>query len=333
MRRFRLAIQLAFLGLTLAAGWQFLRFYQFLLDPSADPVRRPPSVEGFLPISASLAFRQWLHTGVFDPIHPAGLTLFLLICGSALLLGRAFCGWICPVGTVSEYWGRFGSRVLRRFGRKPMEPGKPARIALGLLKYLLLGFFVYICGFALGIDESIAFLHAPYNQVADIKMLLLFLEPGKITRFVLALLFAAGLVVPHFWCRFLCPYGAWLGVLGFLAPARISRDQAKCTGCRACTRACPSRLQPHLTTTMKSPSCTLCTSCSHSCPTSAIAVRIVPSSHRIVGSHATWAMGISIVALFFVGILAALLTGHWQSILTADDLRQWLPVLRSLKHH
>ncbi|WP_139379670.1 4Fe-4S binding protein, partial [Zoogloea sp. LCSB751] len=64
-------------------------------------------------------------------------------------------------------------------------------------------------------------------------------------------------------CRYLCPYGAWLALLGLLTPLRIRRDPVRCLrssghDCDKCSRACPSRIQVHQLIAVRSLECTSC---------------------------------------------------------------------------
>lgn len=324
MNKFRLSIQSIFLALTVLSGVQLFSYFRFLENPNLAPILRPSSVEGFLPISATLAFRQLITTGVFDHIHPAGLVLLILICGSALIFKRAFCSWICPVGTVSEYFGELGLKLQLKMWTSWF---------FNFLKYLLLFFFFYISWFALSTEESIAFLASPYNRMADLKMLLFFIEPGAATLVILALLIGAGFLVRNFWCRMLCPYGAWLGLIGLLAPLRVRRDSQKCTNCRACDKACANGLKPSGIAAMTSPSCTLCTSCTKACPSNAIGIGLKSSRWQVSGFRASLVIGIAISLIFVGGILTAKITGHWGSSMSTEDLRSLLPQLRDLQHH
>jgi polyferredoxin len=86
-----------------------------------------------------------------------------------------------------------------------------------------------------------AFLESPYNTVVDAKMWLFFAAPSRLTVAVIGVLVVGSIFVRDLWCRYLCPYGALLGVLGRLAPLKVTRDEDLCTGCEGCTRACPAR--------------------------------------------------------------------------------------------
>ena len=101
---------------------------------------RPDVVDGFLPIAGGLGLRAWLGQGLVDPHHPAATITVLVLSLSALLLGRAFCAWFCPLGLVGEWLHRLRTRLL---------PGEwvPPRWLDWLLraqKFLVLGFLLFI---------------------------------------------------------------------------------------------------------------------------------------------------------------------------------------------
>lgn len=94
--------QFAFFLLTLAGGVQFAFYVYQLAAGGPVVVPRPPSVEGFLPIGALMGWKLFLVTGQWDPIHPAAMVIFGFALLSAFLLRKAFCSFICPVGSLSE---------------------------------------------------------------------------------------------------------------------------------------------------------------------------------------------------------------------------------------
>lgn len=82
------------------------------------------------------------------------------------------------------------------------------------LKYLLLGFFVQVIFFRMTLADMRAFLDNSFNQTADVRLLQLFLHPSATTLMVLAILAGLSLWIRHFWCRYLCPYGALTTLVG-----------------------------------------------------------------------------------------------------------------------
>ena len=180
----------------------------------------------------------------------------------SVLVAKSFCSHLCPVGTLSEGLGRLGVRLLGRTWLLPRWLDVPLRA----LKYVLLAFFLWATWVALDLPGVRAFLDSPYNRVADTKMLLFFAHPSRLTVAVLGVLVVGSVLVRDLWCRYLCPYGALLGVLGRLAPLKVTRNADTCIDCRKCTKVCPARLPVHAMGRMASVECTSCQDCVAVCP-------------------------------------------------------------------
>lgn len=311
-------VQAAFLGLVLVIGAQFSIWAFAHLDGRATSVGRPPGVEGFLPISALMSLRLWLGGGGIHPVHPAGLAILLGAMLASLLVPRAFCSHICPVGAVSELAGDLGRRLLGRLWRLP----RWLDVSLRCLKYLLLAFFVWATWIAMELPSLQGFLGSPYNKVADVKMLLFFAEPSRLTIGVVAALVVASVLVRDAWCRYLCPYGALLGLAGWLAPLKVDRDAAICTQCQACTRACPARIPVDTATRVRHVECSGCEDCVAACPVAdCLAVRLPSGRGRAVGPVVV----VGVVVVVFLAVLGAFrLTGHWRSGISETEYAERL---------
>ena len=74
------------------------------------------------------------------------------------------------------------------------------------------------------------------------------------------------LVVQNFWCRYLCPYGALVGLAALLSPARIRREAGPCIDCGKCAKACPAWLPVDRLVEIRSAECTACMECVAVCP-------------------------------------------------------------------
>jgi len=133
----------------------------------------------------------------------------------SLVLKKAFCGWLCPVGTFSEILWKVGQKLFRRSFPLPGWLDLPLRG----LKYLLLGFFLFIIG-AMSAEALDDFMHAPYALVADVKMLNFFRNMGLTAIMVIGVLVLLSVLVQNFWCRYLCPYGALMGLASLLSPSK-----------------------------------------------------------------------------------------------------------------
>ena len=116
LKKLRFLTQSAFARFCLYSGVRFYQFYLWALDKSEVYVPRPQSVEAFLPIGALMNLKLLVFTGVYDNIHPAGLTVLIAALVIGLLFRKGFCGWICPVGFASNLAERFSLKfkILRR---------------------------------------------------------------------------------------------------------------------------------------------------------------------------------------------------------------------------
>jgi polyferredoxin len=246
--------------------------------------------------------------------------------GTGLLLKKAFCSWLCPVGTLSEMLGTVGVAAL---GRRPRLP-RALDVPLRGLKYLLLLFFLHAIFVVMSPGAIAAFLDAPYNRVADVKMLYFFERLSPFALKVLAGLVVLSMVVPYAWCRYLCPYGALLGVLSLLSPLKVTRHAPSCIDCGLCTKACPSLLPVHRLGRVRSDECFGCLSCVAACPvTRALRVE-TPSPWRRAVRPALFA---ALVLLLFGGtIQAARSWGAWENGITDEEYALRLRDIDSYDH-
>lgn len=323
--RFRRVIQWATAAVTIAVGWRFSLWVSAHLMGRSPTVSRPAGVEGFLPIDAMLALRHWLTSHVIDPVHPAGLAIFMGICIMSLVVARSFCSHMCPVGLLSELAGRLGIRLTGRSLRVPRWLDVPLRS----IRFLLLGFFVWAVWFAMTPHQVEAFLNSPYARVVDVKMWLFFARPSSTTVAVLGVLLVGSVFVRDLWCRYLCPYGALLGMLGRFAPFKVTRVADLCTDCRACTRACPAQLVVHSLDRVASIECTACQDCVAACPVSGCLAVSPPR-----GAGRQWWLQPARAMVLAVGLYVAVIgvfrvTGHWHTSVTEAEYQRRLDEINS----
>lgn len=314
--------QAFFIIASLLVGSQFYRFYLYL-EGIGSAASRPPGVEGYLPIAALVGLKYWLSTGNWDPVHPAGLTLLLFFLIISWLLHKSFCSWICPIGTLFEGVSWLGQKLGLPGHRQPW----PRRnlILTGLdwllrsIKYLFMAFFLYYVLLMMGGVELVAYLQTPYMALADVAMLQFFLQPGPVFLTVVGTFLFGSLLGTNLWCRYLCPYGALMGLLGSLGLSRIQRNSQTCIGCQACNRACPNWIQVAESNTVHSPDCHLCLQCVSSCP---VPGTLKPGFwSRWVGRE-TFLLALLVLGLFLLVYFWACLTGHWDNGFSIDFYRQ-----------
>lgn len=318
----RRAVQASFALFTLYAGYQFFLFYQWSMG-QGEYVARPPTVEGFLPISALLSLKRLFLTGEFDPIHPAGLVILMAALTIGLLARKGFCGWICPVGFASHLAQWLGGRLKILFH----IPAWSASI-LSSLKYLLLGFFLYVIVWNMDVAAITSFLQTPYNLAADAKMLQFFFAPTSLTLAILIFLVAISFVLANFWCRFLCPYGALLGLLAYFSPLRVNRDPDSCIGCQKCDRQCPGGIKVSQKQTVRSPECIGCIECVAVCPKKDCLTLQGPAGKKV----AAWLLPVLTVVIFLGFWATALFSDHWQSKVSPETFRQIYQIAERISH-
>lgn len=323
LKTLRLAVQASFTLFCLYGGYRFYLFYLWAMGQSDTFVPRPPSVEAFLPISGLVGLKRLILAGVYDPVHPAGLTIFIAALAIALLFRKGFCGWICPVGFTSNLVEKLGLK-LKTLQRPPWWLDYP----LMSLKYLLLGFFAYLILLKMGLPAIEAFNRSPYNLVVDAKMLLFFLEPSTLTIWVLFFLVLASFFLRNFWCRYLCPYGALLGVVALAGPLRIRRDRQSCIDCRKCEKVCPGSIRVAEKESVGSPECLGCLECVAACPVEDCLAVSAYGRQRLPALL----LPIGVLAVFFLLWGWAASSGHWHSEIPLDVLKAYYQESRFLAH-
>ena len=309
---YRRSFQGAFLLLNLALGAKFYFWVRQLeTGGGVTSLHRPPGVEGWLPIAGLMNLKYWLLSGQAPKVHPAAMFLLITFLSMAFLFRKAFCSWLCPVGTLSEYLWRAGQKLFKRNFPLPRWLDLPLRG----LKYFLLGFFVWAIS-TMSVEGIRDFMQSPYGLIADVKMLNFFRHIGETGLIVLGVLAAASVFVPNFWCRFLCPYGALLGLTSWMSPAKIRRNPAPCIDCAKCAKACPSSLPVDKLVSIKSVECTGCLECVAVCPAEGALYLGWPKFGAANGKPrelSAWAMAGGIAVLFFGIAGFAKATGHWQT--------------------
>ena len=219
----------------------FLALFVFLFYKTQYPLDFP-FTNGFLRSSPLIMVTNVLITHTFSQrFFPAVLLLFL-----TLFMGRFFCGWICPVGTVSDLIPKT-KRRLSSFYR---------------VKYYFLIFLIVlsILGFQLLVisDPLVIFTRSlTFVTHQRIPMLLIF---------IVILVIGLG---ERFWCRVICPLGALLGVFSIMRVLNL-HVQENCTRCNLCGRVCPTDAIQNYN--VKKTECTFCFECVDKCPQNAIIV-------------------------------------------------------------
>jgi len=323
-QQLRHLFQGVFLALNLYLGALFYLWVRQFEGRPLIAASRPAGIEGWLPIAGMMNFKYWLLTGRVPPLHPAAMFLLITFVAMAWLLRKAFCSWLCPIGTLSEMLAALGRKVLGR----NFVITKWADIPLRGFKYLLLGFFVWAIG-SMSVHALGAFMHSPYGLIADVKMMNFFRHLDHTGLIVIGILLLGSMLVKNFWCRYLCPYRALLGLASLLSPLHIRRRSAACIDCGKCAKACPANLPVDQLVTIKSAECTGCLECVSICPAEGALGMCAFARKKPVPVLAMAAC----VALVFSGIVVyAKLSHHWKTPVPTWVYQELIPVADQVSH-
>jgi ferredoxin len=215
-----------------------------------------------------------------------------------LVFGRAWCGWICPLGTTLDV---VSLKRIRGKRQPPSERWRNVKYVL-LIAVLVAALFGNLTLLALdpltllfrsmtvvvlpALDQTISVAEGSLYQIpsmgdalttfdAWIRPALLPSEPVYFNAVLLFGVIFIGVIMlnmfaPRFWCRYLCPLG---GMLGLLSRVALFRRQVTepCKGCLLCTQSCPTgTINPSKNYASDPAECTMCMECLEPCPRSLI---------------------------------------------------------------
>ena len=323
-QRFRYTFQGLFLSLNVALGIRFYLFVRHFESGGQTPaVSRPPGVEGWLPIAGLMNLKFFLTTGKIPAVHPAAMFLLLSFLIISLVFRKAFCSWLCPIGTISEVLWKLGHRLLRWNFTLPRWADLPLRS----VKYILLGLFLYAVG-SMSATALSNFLSSPYGLIADVKMMYFFRFLSNTALITLLSLALLSLFIKNFWCRYLCPYGALVGFASLLSPSRVRRDPDLCIDCAKCAKACPAVLPVDRLASVRSAECTGCLECVAVCPAAGALEFSLPKKRQIPA----WALATGIAAVFLGTVAFAKVTGHWDTYLPNEVYQRLITRVNDFTH-
>lgn len=307
----RILIQFSFLSFMLWLGVRFWQFVHYLHSGGRAPfVERPSGIEGFLPISGLMGVSAWFKGLGINPVHPAAVVIFLTVLAVSLLLRRSFCSWICPVAAISECSWKAGFSLFKRNPRLP----RWLDIALRGLKYLLLLFFL-VQILPMPAAPLLEFINSDYHKISDIRLLDFFLHISTPALVVILTLLLLSLPLKNPFCRYLCPYGALLGLVAMLSPIRVTRDRGRCVSCGVCSQVCPTYIDVMAKESVASPECIGCWRCvSHCRAQGALSMR---ATGRFVVPGILFAL--LVVLVFWGGSLAGKAAGHWNTSISIEE--------------
>lgn len=200
-------------------------------------------------------YTYWREGNMLCSLGVSNLYILAAVLLITLLLRRAFCGYLCPIGTVSEWLGA----LARRLGVRPVVV--PTRLDRGLavLKYAVLAvilFITYRAGELLfrGFDPCYALIGRHGEDITVWS----YIVAGAIV--------VGSLLVVMPFCRWLCPLAAVLNPFSRFGLTRIKRSAETCLDCTKCSQACPMAIPVHTVKEVTAARCLSCLNCVTACP-------------------------------------------------------------------
>lgn len=129
-------------------------------------------------------------------------------------------------------------------------------------------------------------------------MLNVFRYLGGTAAWIILGLVIASIFVKNFWCRYLCPYGRFLGLVSVLSSMRIIRNSNTCIDCAKCAKACPSALPVDQLLQIRSAECNGCPECVAVCPAKDTLTMSVPLGVRKRRAISAWSIAAEVAVLF-----------------------------------
>lgn len=220
-----------------------------------------PSIHALCPYGALESLYTLFSSGTFiQKIFSGTVVLFIISVILALIFRRSFCGLICPFGALQEFFALLGKKL---FGKQliiPKSIDKPLR----LLKYGVLLLTAGAAWYTAGLWMS------PYDPWAAYAHLLegisAVIEEFPLGFALLIITIIGSILYDRFFCKYLCPMGAFLAIVSKISPNKIKRNEDTCINCDICTEACPMNIEVAQLKEINSSECINCQLCTLSCP-------------------------------------------------------------------
>ena len=225
---------------------------------------RGGSFDSFCPFGGVETLFPYITTGhTLKTTNLLNFSILLGVLGVALVAGRAFCGWMCPMGTIQDYLATWGRRLtgerkhVRGRASKGLLPLQLPNIAdkyLRYAKYLIL---------ALVLAASLGAVYPPIREFCPVRAVFGFEMTPLLWSVLITFLFTSALV-ERSWCKYLCPLGATLAIFNKISPVRIVSNAIHCNNCGRCDIECSMGIKD-VPANLTDPECIRCLECLDTC--------------------------------------------------------------------
>lgn len=218
------------------------------------------SLHAICPFGGAVTVFEFFTTGSFLPkLHSAAFILMALGLVVAFFFGPLFCGYVCPLGSYQEWIGKLGRKLFPRRYNKVI-PRKLDRV-LRYLRYVVLALVLYQTAVAGKlIFQDVDPYYALFNFMTGEVALSAFIVLAGVT--------VLSLFIERPWCKYLCPYGALLGLFNLIRVFPIRRRASTCIHCKKCDQACPMQIEVSTAGAVRDHQCISCHACvsGNACP-------------------------------------------------------------------
>jgi polyferredoxin len=283
------------------------------------------SIHALCPYGGLESLYNFMAEGTFiKKIFSGTFVLLVLTLIVSILFRRSFCGLICPFGALQEFFGIIGMKVFRVRFTMAESIDKPLRY----LKYIILLLTLIFAWSTAGLWVS---PYDPWSTYAHISEGIgTILAESPIGLILLILTVIGSILYDRFFCKYLCPMGAFYGILSRFSFTKIVRNEDKCINCKICDKKCPVNLQVSNCSVIKSPECINCQSCILSCPREgALEVKTFNKSLKPL------AVILSVLFIFFGGIYSFQKSGLYKTVpdaipvgtvINIDDIKGYMTI-------
>jgi len=273
--------------------------------------KAPVGVDALCPFGAIESAFTLIATGKFiQRIEISSVILLVAVLVTALIFRRAFCGYICPLGTLQELFARLGNRLFGRRYTMPHVVDRPARY----LKYLVLVLTVIFSAHTAELvirpyDPWAAYQHLTSNEV---------LTEFRWGLVALAVTLIGSAVFDRFFCKYLCPMGAFLALISPVSLTKVRRNRDTCVHCSACDRACPVNIKVSEKLVVSSAECINCDECVNRCPVAD--TLYIGNSGRLRTTSRVAIITTVAIFLLAISVTTATRTFRWTTVSLSEQI-------------
>ncbi len=252
----RLSVQIFFFVLVLA-----ISLNKSLSEAGfAIPLLSTASLHAICPFGGVVSIYEFFTSGKFvQKIHESSFVLMTIGVILAIGFGPLICGWICPLGSFQEWLGKIGRKLFKKQYNNIIPAGLDKY--LRYTRYIVLALVIYnTATTAKLMFQSIDPYYALFNFWTN--------EVALTAYIILGATILLSLIIERPWCKYACPYGAFLGLFNPIRIFKIRRNASTCIDCKACDRSCPMNINVSGINAVRNHQCISCMKCTSesACP-------------------------------------------------------------------